>query len=304
MQEPPNRPPIWPAIARAMARDGGARVPFRILHRGQLIPVGSVDRRHLGDLQRWPTQFGIDEHGVDLLVDGPTRSQVFGDICLSLRDDGLIPGWRNEPFPLLGPLLQRLAVVERAAARFFGLLTFGAHCNGYVVGAGRRPTHLWIGRRSPSKATDPGLYDNMVGGGMNHGQSLRHTLVREAWEEAGLPAAVIARATEGRLIALDRDIPEGLQNEWIQSYDLELPEDLAPANRDGEVAVFVKMTIVDALALAAGEQMTVDASLVTLDFALRRGLFDASTHAALEAACTPLWRQRPSARAGLGVRWR
>jgi 8-oxo-dGTP pyrophosphatase MutT (NUDIX family) len=304
MQVPQNRPPIWPAIPRATTRSGPPRVPFRILHRGQLISVGSVDRRHLGDLQRWPTQFGVDDHGVDLLVDGPTRSQVLGDICLSLRGDGLIPGWRNEPFPVLGPLLQRLAVVERAAARFFGLLTFAVHCNGYVAGAGRRPTHLWIGRRAPNKATDPGLYDNMVAGGMNHNQSLRHTLVREAWEEAGLPATVVTRATEGRLIALNRDVPEGLQNEWIQSYDLELPEDLAPANRDGEVAEFVKMPIARALALAAGEQMTVDASLVTLDFALRRGLLDETTHAALEAACAPLWRQRPLARAGLGVRWR
>ncbi len=304
MQELSIWPPIWPSIVRATARNAAARVPFRILRRGQLISVGSVDRRHLGDLQRWPTQFSVDEHGVDLLVDGPTRSRVFGDICLSLRDDGLIPGWRDEPFPVLGPQLHSLAVVERAAARFFGLLTFGAHCTGYVAGPGRRPTHLWIARRSQDKPTDPGLCDNMIGGGMSHGQSLRGTLVREAWEEAGLPAAEMARATEGRLIALDRDVPDGLLNEWIQSYDIELPDGLAPANRDGEVAEFMKMPIADALALAAGEQMTVDASLVTLDFALRRGLLDARSHAALEAACAPLWRQRPGARAGIGVRWR
>jgi hypothetical protein len=42
------------------------------------------------------------------------------------------------------------------------------------------------------------------------------------------------------------------------------------------------------LALAASAAMTVDASLVTLDFALRHRLLDAPTHAALEAQAAQL----------------
>jgi hypothetical protein len=44
-----------------------------------------------------------------------------------------------------------------------------------------------------------------------------------------------------------------------------------------------------ALALAASDEMTVDAALVTLDFALRRGLFDTASHAALRAAAAGLF---------------
>ncbi len=294
----------WPAVARALQCDRSARVPFRVLHRGELLPVGSVLRRHLDDLQRWPSHLNVDDAGVDLLVDQRTRSRVLGDINLTLRDDGMIQGWRDEPYPLVGPALQMLAVVERAAARFWGLLTFGAHCTGYVVGPGRRPSHLWIARRATSKATDPGKFDNLVGGGVTHGQPVRRTLVREAWEEAGLPAALVSRAVEGRIFAVCRDIPEGLQNEWIQTFDLEIPDSLVPKNQDGEVMAFAKLTIDEALELARGDEMTVDAALVTLDFALRRGLLAASLHDACERACAGLWRQRPAPRPGMGVRWR
>ncbi len=294
----------WAAVARAVEHDCAARLPFRVLHRGELITVGSVARKHLGDLQRWPTVLNVDEHGADLIVDHGLRTRLLGEINLSLRDDGLITGWRQEPFALVGPSLQMLAVVERAAARFWGLLTFGAHCNGYVIGPGRRPTHLWIARRSAGKTTDPGKLDNMVGGGVTHGQPLKRTLVREAWEEAGLSAALASRAVEGRLLGICRDIPEGLQNEWIQAYDLEMPESVVPANQDGEVAAFAKLPIDEALALAATDEMTVDAALVTLDFALRRGLMEPASHAACERLCAGLWRQRPTPRPGLGVRWR
>ena len=72
--------------------------------------------------------------------------------------------------------------------------------------------------------------------------------------------------------ALQRDIPEGLQHEWLHAYDLQLPAGLTPNNQDGEVAGFECLPLAEALHLAAGDAMTVDAALVTLDFALRRAL--------------------------------
>ena len=74
------------------------------------------------------------------------------------------------------------ATIERAAARFWGTLTLGAHCNGYVADAHGRPTHLWVARRSLSKPTDPGMLDNLIGGGVPLGQSPLEALQREAFE--------------------------------------------------------------------------------------------------------------------------
>jgi len=77
-------------------------------------------------------------------------------------------------------------------------------------------------------------------------------------------------------------VAEGLQHEWLYAYDLALPDGLAPRNQDGEVAGFRCLPLDQALALAAGTQMTVDAALVTLDFALRHALLAAHAACRLE----------------------
>jgi len=69
-------------------------------------------------------------------------------------------------------------------------------------------------------------------------------------------------------------VPEGVQSEVIHVYDLALPVGLTPRNQDGEVAEVHLHPLADALEMAAGDEMTVDAALVTLDFALRHRLID------------------------------
>jgi 8-oxo-dGTP pyrophosphatase MutT (NUDIX family) len=140
---------------------------------------------------------------------------------------------------------------------------------------------MWIARRSPTKATDPGKLDNLIGGGVPMGQTPWDTLVREGFEEAGLSSAQMARATPGRVIELDRDVPEGRQFERLHVFDLQLTEAECPVNQDGEVAEVGLWSIHDTCAAAAGDEMTVDAGLVTLDFLLRNGLCSAP----LPAAC-------------------
>jgi 8-oxo-dGTP pyrophosphatase MutT (NUDIX family) len=125
-----------------------------------------------------------------------------------------------------------------------------------------------------TKATDPGLYDNLIGGGVPFGQTPAQALVREGFEEAGLQPAQLRGAVAGPVLRLQRDVAEGLQYEWLYSFDLELPPDLTPQNQDGEVAGFTLLPAHDALALARDGRMTVDAALVTIDFGLRHGLLD------------------------------
>ena len=83
-------------------------------------------------------------------------------------------------------------------------------------------------------------------------------------------------------------MPEGLQHEQLFVYDLEMPHDLRPHNHDGEVAEFHCLPMTQALALAAGPDMAVDASMVTLDFALRHRLLSATAHAELAPAFAAL----------------
>lgn len=267
----------WSALQHARQHDAAARVPFIIA--GQR--VGSVARAQLSALRQFSAALTIDEHGVQLRCAAAQRSATLDRINQRLRALGLIVGWRDEAYAL--PDAQgsgSLACIERAAARFWGTLTHGAHANGYVADAAGRPTHLWIARRALDKATDPGLYDNLVGGGVPLGQTPLQTLQREAWEEAGLREWPSLQT--GSVLQLQRDVAEGLQFERLHCHDIELRADQVPVNQDGEVAGFDKLPLDAALPLAAGTSMTVDAALVTLDFALRRRLLPADLHAELQ----------------------
>lgn len=268
------------------------RVPFVVGDDGSArpLPAGSVAAAHLEALARWPQALRVDDQRVELTVPAAERDDALAEINQALRRDGLIVAWRDETYPVLAlGTRQLLATFERAASRFWGTTTFGAHCNGYVADAQGRPTHLWIARRALNKATDPGALDNLIGGGVPHGQSPAETLRREGWEEAGLRPAQLQHLQPGRVVRLARDIAEGFQLEEVSVYDLELPTGLLPRNQDGEVAEHRLLPVDQALAHARGREMTVDAALVTLDFALRRRLLDADEHAVLEAATRDLW---------------
>jgi 8-oxo-dGTP pyrophosphatase MutT (NUDIX family) len=259
----------WPALRAARSHHPALRMPFVIDGR----KVGSVSRALAPRLRAWTGPLQVTERTVTLHAPAPERDAVLGDINATLHAEGLIRGWRGELFDLPDPATGApLAHMERAAARFWGTLTRGAHANGYVADAAGRPGRLWIAQRARDKATDPGLFDNLVGGGVPSRQTPLQTLQREAWEEAGLQAHEVQSPAAGRVLRLLRDVPEGLQFEDLYAYDLALPAGREPSNQDGEVQGFCCLQLEEALALAAGEQMTVDAALTTLDFALRHRL--------------------------------
>ncbi len=283
----------WPSIAQARWHDAARRLPFEIDTPHGTVRAGSVAHQDLQVLAHQQPWLSASPQAVRLAGPVHERSTRLAALNAVLREAGLIPGWRDETYAIVTALgAEPLALIERAASRFWGTLTFGAHCNAYVADPHGRPTHLWIARRSLTKPTDPGLLDNLIGGGVPHGQTPFEALVREGWEEAGLLPGVVAAATPGRVVHLYRDIPEGLEHEHLHVFDLRLPADAEPRNQDGEVAELWLAPVDEALALAAGSQMTVDASLATLDFALRHGLLQ---DAALARRADVLWAPAPGA---------
>lgn len=276
----------WGAV-EAATRAVLPRVPFTL----NGVAVGSVAAAHLGALQGLSDALQVRGDGVALQLDAAGRDAELARLNATLRDQGLVRAWRNELYPIPDPAGgPPLAAIERASSRFWGTATLGAHCTGWVAGDDGRPAALWIAQRSFDKATDPGAFDNLVGGGVPMGQSPWDTLLREGWEEAGLPEDVMRRARPGRVLQLRRDIPEGLQLEWIHSHDLCLRPGERPVNQDGEVHAFSLLPVAEALALAAGDTMTVDAALVTLDFALRHALLAPAEAAELADRAAGLWQ--------------
>src|SRR3546814_9663928 len=84
----------------------------------------------------------------------------------------------------------------------FGVPAFGVHVNGYVATAdGPR---LWVGRRAKHKMVAPGKLDHLVAGGQPYGLGLMENVVKEAQEEASIPADLAARARPAGALQIGR----------------------------------------------------------------------------------------------------
>jgi 8-oxo-dGTP pyrophosphatase MutT (NUDIX family) len=261
-------------FARRLARDGRFdRSRFlRFFVGGE--PVGWL-RPVLGArLARWPDLFDSrvgEVHLASRLATSDARSEALALVVRELTDEGLVAGWRGERYAIsTAPAGPTLFWIERAAVRPFGLSSLAVHINGIAAGD---PKKLWIARRSRTKSTDPGMLDNLVGGGVGAGFSADEVLVKEAWEEAGIEAALARSATRGGTAHILREVVEGVQSETILAHDLALPPDFRPQNQDGEIEEFRLVPAEEVLALVRDtEEFTLDAALVTLDHFLRKGV--------------------------------
>ncbi|MBB2927407.1 NUDIX hydrolase [Paraburkholderia silvatlantica] len=270
-----------PCITDARRFDVGAHLPFHIGDER----VGWIRENDVALLARWPDVFEIDgdAHSARVTLaphfdSVDARSAALASVIGALAAQGHIPGWRNETYAIRNAFdAPPLALIERAASRFFGTMTYAVHLNGvveYADPAAPGAPQLWIARRSDTKATDPGMLDNVVAGGIGWGFGIEATLVKECWEEAGIAEELAREARAGRTVHVLQSLPEGTQAEQIFIYDLVLPAGFVPHNQDGEVGEHRLARIDEAARWIEEGAMTVDASLATLDCLLRRRWID------------------------------
>jgi 8-oxo-dGTP pyrophosphatase MutT (NUDIX family) len=222
-----------------------------------------VQRRQIGWLQpelaarlsAWPDVFQSSAEKVVLL-----RHEDLDPVVQQLAQEGFIPGWRNERYRIAD-----LFEIERAAALPFGLPTHAVQVNG-IAADGR---HMWLARRAADKPTDPGLLDNLVGGGIAAGFSIEQTLLKEAWEEAGIPAEIARTARPGGSAQILREVPQGVSSETVHVFDLVLPDGFTPRNQDGEVSEIRLFTFRQVLDC---KELTPEAELAAKDYFRRTGL--------------------------------
>ncbi|HXL82954.1 MAG TPA: DUF4743 domain-containing protein [Casimicrobiaceae bacterium] len=277
-----HAPAILARLSQELAAPRGIYLPLRI----ENDAIGWVDHQRAEVLLRFADVFHRRTSGItsDLAFNAALKSSAARTAALDrvvdvLAAEGRLSAWRGERYAIATHLsAPPLCLIERAAARFFGIRTYAAHVNGLVRGD---PTSMWLARRSPDKAIDPGMLDNLVGGGIAAGATVAATMVREAWEEAGIPADVAVTATPAGEVRVCRSQPDGLQRETIFTHDLSLPADFVPSNQDGEAVEHRLVSLSEAVALIANDRgpdvVTADASLVILDFLLRHGSVDPET---------------------------
>jgi len=199
------------------------------------------------------------------------RSDRLRTAVARLVQEGFIRKLRGEDYPVLTRWgADALAVIDRGAVPSFGLRSFGLHVNGFVRRADG--LHLWVGRRAMDRGVAPGQYDNLVAGGQPAGLTLAQNLVKEAEEEAGLPASLAGTARPVGMISYVMQNEQGLKVDTLFCYDLELPEEVIPVNQDGEVERF-ELWPLDRVAesVARTDDWKFNVNLVVIDFLIRHG---------------------------------
>ncbi len=236
--------------------------------------IGLVRRDNAAALRRFAEVFAVTEEVVALTAEGDAAavSDAVDRVVDALVAEHRVPKYRNETFDVAArwgmPPVFRL---DRGAVPFFGTRAYGVHLNGY-----RRDQDglsLWVARRAPDRRLAPNKLDNLVGGGIASGYGAVDTLVKEAGEEAAIASRLIDRAVPAGAVSYRMETELGIRDDVLFVYDLELPADFVPENRDGEVADFTLMPVAAVLdRIRDTADFKFNVNLVILDFAVRHGI--------------------------------
>lgn len=238
------------------------------------LRVGWVRPALAEALRKHADVFAVSPQAVDLapaLAGFADRSAAVASVIRSLIGEAILSEWREEPYAVGARFTEPLLTMDRGAVPSFGVRGYGVHLNGYVRREGR--LHMWIGRRSPTKRMAPNKLDQLVAGGQPAGISLRENLIKEAAEEAAIPRAVAEQALPVGAITYCTEREDGLRNDVLFVYDLELEEDFTPRNTDGELSGFALMPIDDVIeCVRTSVEFKFNCALVVIDFLIRHGL--------------------------------
>jgi len=176
----------------------------------------------------------------------------------------VLDGWRNELYPVYGSNGELLVEIERSACPLFGVVSYGIHMTAYVESK-EEGLKIWVPKRSPTKQTFPGMFDNTVGGGMTTGELPFQCAIREAMEEASFKEDFLRKRLRPVGCLSYNYMREkkaggetGLSQPEIENiFDLKLDEfdeETKPKTNDGEAQDFRLLTVGEVLdALKKGE---------------------------------------------------
>ncbi|DAZ92849.1 TPA: hypothetical protein N0F65_012520, partial [Lagenidium giganteum] len=247
------------------------------------VCIGLVLKSHVPRLREFDGLFHVDGQGLSInpqLRDVHERTAEMEQATRILRGEGVFPLWQDELYGARECFRSApLFLFNRGVGTLLGVRQFATHLNGFVrCPSTQRVSHVWIAKRSANKSRWPGKLDTIVGGGLPSGVTALDNMIKESQEEAGLCPSY----TAGRLVATGSigyllDERNGLQNNTMFIYDLDMTDGAQPATYDQEVEEF-QLWPVDELLYslkARPEDFKPDICIVLLDFFVRHGILTA-----------------------------
>lgn len=232
----PALPAEW--LARLHAHASRPPAVPRLPLRWQGVTIGSVEEGfvralHAADPATRPL-LSIGNSEAQVADDDLT--EVLGQVADSMRAAGLAHAWRNEQLAVHDENSAVIGTIERGAVRPLGIATHAVHLVGRSPDGGH-----WVQQRSRDKATDPGLWDTLMGGMVPAQDSLDEALARETWEEAGLRLEQLQGLAHGGQVTTrgpSAGVGWGYVIETVDWFRCVVPTGVEPRNQDGEVQQF------------------------------------------------------------------
>nr|SVE75136.1 EOG090X06MA [Daphnia dolichocephala] len=243
--------------------------------------VGIMQAKVVEAACRYPEVFQMDSSGMVSMHPSLTtyeeRSARINHVLTIWREERLfvtLKGWRNECYEVrTGFADPPLLKMDRSAACLFGVRQYGVEINGYTHHP-QLGMSLWLQRRALSKPTWPGKWDNMVAGGLSVGHSVLDTALKEAEEEASIPAHLLANLRSAGSVSFYFESERGLFPNTEFVYDLELPADFVPHNSDGEVDLFELVPVKQVMERIFTPEYKATSCPTTIDFLIRHGFIN------------------------------
>jgi 8-oxo-dGTP pyrophosphatase MutT (NUDIX family) len=263
-------------IAECNNADLSRYVPF-VLADGRR--VGWIRRDRVELLAEHPDCLALADGCVRLRPDLRTftaRTKACAAVVDALVARGELGPHRGELYPVKERFEDEPELeLDRAAVPWFGVRAWGVHVNGFVRRGGE--LGMWIAHRARGRINYPGMLDNIVAGGQPMGLTLRENMLKECEEEASLPAAIAERAVCVGSISYVAENEHGVKPDRMFCYDLELPSDVTPHPRDGEVERFELMPLGRVAGLVRDtREFKFNCNLVILQFLVRHGWLTAA----------------------------
>jgi len=207
---------------------------------------------------------------VDQMLNGEREKESFR----------VLKKWTGEKFPIFGPHREIIVTVERAASTLLGIAAYGVQLIAYR----EKPEGIfvWAARRSATKTLYPNCLTVTVGGSLPAGETPFECLIREAHEEASLPADLIRRdakpaGTISYVTASDTKTTSGGEAGLIRAevqyiYDMEVGPEVIPKPNDQEAAGFDLYSIEQIKQAIEEGEFSPGNACFYLDFFIRHGL--------------------------------
>lgn len=234
------------------------------------------------------------------------RDNAFAKVAQNFRnikqfEISVNKGWRNELYTIYNPSKTPYLKVERAFSILLGVITYGIHLVGYVPpeksSDGR--LKLWVPRRAATKQTYPGMLDNTVAGGLGYPYGPWETVVKECYEEAGLPTEFVESRTiaTGVLLYIYQQDGHGsiAQPEVEYIYDLPFDDEttIVPKPVDGEAEDFFLMDVDEVIKKLNNDEFKPNCGLVVVDFLIRHGYVTPETEPHYSEVVSRIHRRMP-----------